>query len=261
MASDWSEGQVSVGGNRIRLLKSGSGDPLLVLHGAGGNTGWRQYAEALAERFTLYLPSHPGYDGSERPSWLETIPDMACFYLWFLQELGLDKVRLMGTSMGGWIAAEMAIMCPQSLERLVLVDAVGIKPAEGEIADIFLATPQEVTGLLFHDPAQVPEWDSLYGRTPTIEEKEIREANREMSARLCWKPYMHDPRLPGLLKRVNVPSLIVWGREDRLVPLNCGQLYQQAISGSTLRVIDNCGHAPQLEKPVEFVQIAIDFLT
>ena len=81
-----------------------------------------------------------------------------------------------------------------------------------------------------------------------------------MAVRLCWKPYMYDLRLPGLLARVNIPTRIIWGKEDRLVPLECGQLYQKAIPGSDLVVIDNCGHVPQLEKPAEFVSAAMEFL-
>lgn len=260
MTADWREEQINIGGSEIHFLKGGVGEPLLILHGAGGHRGWLKYNEALARRFTLYVPSHPGYDKSERPSWLETISDMASFYLWFLDELKLDSVRLMGFSMGGWIAAEMAVMCPHNLERLVLVDPVGIKPTDGEIADVFLISPEEVMELGFFDPGQAPEWDALYGRSLTDEEKQVQESNREMAVRLCWKPYMHDPRLPSLLQRVKVPSLIVWGRQDRIVPLNCGELYQKAIPDSKLSVIDNCGHSPQIEKPDEFVRTVMDFL-
>ena len=260
MASEPTKEQVTVGGAKIDYLKGGSGDPLLVLHGAGGNLGWLDYNRALAERYTVYAPSHPGYDESERPEWLETIPDMACFYLWFLQRMGLEKVRLMGVSMGGWIAAEMAIMCPQALERLVLVDAAGIKPTEGEIVDIFLISPEEVNELLFHDPKQSPEWEQLLGREQSPEERLVAEVNRETAVRLCWKPYMHDPRLAGLLGRVNVPSLVVWGREDAIVPVKCGEQYHEALPNSTLKVLEECGHWPHVEKRDEFIQSVTEFL-
>ena len=260
MSNGWTEELVSVGDSQVQLLKGGAGDPLLLLHGAGGNPGWLQSNEALAERFQVYAPSHPGFGKSDRPDWLETMGDMACFYSWLLEELGLERVRVMGSSMGGWLAAEMAVMCPHLFERIVLVDAVGIKPTEGEIADIFIISPEQVAEMLFFDPKQVPEYDKVYGRDLTPEEQEIQTRNREMAVRLCWKPYMFDPRLPGLLKRVKVPSLIVWGRQDALVPLNCGELYHQALPGSTLRVLENCGHIPQMEKPKEFSDIVIEFL-
>ena len=260
MASDFTEKSVQVGGNQVHMLTGGSGDPLVLFHGAGGNSGWLRYVQTLADRYTVHIPTHPGYHQSERPEWLETIADMASFYTWFLEEQGLEGARAIGFSMGGWIAAEVAASCRHAFSKLMLVDAVGIKPQQGEIADIFIISPAQVTELLFHDPKQAPEYDRIYGQTPTPEQVEIAEGNREMAVRLCWKPYMYDPRLPGLLGRVNIPTRIVWGREDRLVPLECGELYRQAIPDSDLVIIDNCGHAPQVEKPDEFVKVALDFL-
>ena len=260
MAAEFSEEFVDVGGSRVHMLKGGSGEPLLLLHGARGNAGWLRYVQALADRFTVYAPSHPGFGLSDRPEWLETIPDLASFYTWFLEQQGLEGVRAIGLSIGGWLAAEMAVMCRHAFSKLMLVDAAGVKPRQGEIADIFIISPAQVTELVFHDPKQAPEYDQLYGQEPTPEQVEMAERNREMSVRLCWKPYMHDPRLPGLLARVNIPTRIVWGRQDRLAPLECGQLYHDAIPGSELVVIDNCGHVPQVEKPDEFVGLALDFL-
>lgn len=113
---------------------------------------------------------------------------------------------------------------------------------------------------MFHDPAQVPEYDQIYKQDLTPDQINQGERNREMAVRVCWKPYMHDPRLPYLLKRVQIPTQIVWGKQDKIVPLECGEIYKDIIPGSDLTVIDNCGHAPQLEKPGEFVKIALDFL-
>jgi len=260
MVADFTEEFVDVGGSRIQMLKGGSGEPLLLLHGAGGNAGWLRYVQALAGRFTVYAPSHPGFGLSDRPEWLETIPDLASFYTWFLEQQGLEGVRAIGFSMGGWLAAEIAVNCRHAFSKLMLVDAVGVKPREGEIADIFIISPAQVTELAFHDPSQAPEYDQLYKQEPTSEQVEIAERNREMSVRMCWKPYMYDLRLPDLLARVNIPTRIVWGRQDQIVPLECGQIYQRSIPGSELIVIDGCGHSPQVEKPDEFVRVALDFL-
>ena len=261
MAVGFTEEFVDVGGSKVHLLKGGSGEPLVLLHGAGGNAGWLRYVQALAERFTIYLPSHPGYGQSERPEWLESIPDLASFYTWFFETQGLEGARAIGFAMGGWLAAEMAVMCRHAFSKLMLVDAAGIKPQQGEIADIFIISPAQITELLFHDSTQAPEYDEIYGQTPSPEQVEIAESNREMAVRLCWKPYMYDPRLSGLLSRVTIPTRIIWGREDRLVPLECAELYQKAIPGSDLVVIDNCGHVPQEEKPDEFVRATLEFLS
>ena len=260
MPADFTEEFVEVGGSKVQLLKGGSGDPLLVLHGAGGNGGWLRYLQSLAEHFTVYLPSHPGFDASERPEWMETIHDMTCFYNWFVESQGIQGCRAIGFSMGGWLASEMVAAAGPVFSKLMLVGSVGIKPQEGEIADVFIISPAQVIDLLFHDPAQAPEYDQVFGQAPTPEQMAVLERNREMSVRVCWKPYMHDLSLAPRLARVNIPTRIVWGRDDKLAPLECGHLFQQAIPGSDLVVIDNCGHLPQMEKTEEFLETALSFL-
>ena len=260
MAVDFTEETVSVGGCDLQLFKGGAGDPLLVLHGAGGNRGPLGYAQALAEHYTVYLPSHPGFGKSGRPDWIESVRDLALFYTWFQEEQGLEGARCIGFSMGGWMAAEMAATRRHAFSKMMLVGAAGIKPRQGEIADIFIITPAQVAELSFHDPAQAPEYDEIYGGTPTPEQVAQSERDREMAVRVCWKPYMHDPRLPLLLERVTIPTRVLWGRQDKLVPVECGEQYQQAIKGSDLVVLDGCGHSPQIEKPQEFVTAALEFL-
>lgn len=261
MTKEFVEETVQVGRHKIQLFKGGSGEPLLMLHGSGGNRGWLDHVQRLSDHFTVYLPSHPGFNESDRPEWIESVQDLAAFYTWFQEVLGLENVRCIGFSLGGWIAAEMAATCHHSFSKLMLVDPAGIKPQNGEITDVFIITPQQMLDLTFYDKNQAPEFEQLYGQAPTPEQREIAERNLEMSVRICWKPYLHDPRLPSLLERVKIPTRIVWGRQDRIVPLECGELYRQAIDGSELVVIDNCGHAPQIEKPDDFTRIALEFLS
>ena len=260
MATAFTEEMVDVGGAKIQMLKGGSGEPLVLLHGAGGNSGWLNYVQALSEKFTVYLPSHPGYGKSDRPEWLETMADLASFYTWFLEEQGLEGTRAIGFSMGGWLASEIAANCRHAFSKLMLVDAAGIQPKQGEIADIFIISPAQVTELLFHDPKQAPEYESIYGGEPTPEQTDIAERNREMSVRICWKPYMYDLRLPGLLSRVSIPTRIVWGANDRGDALEHAFALQGKIAGSEVHVFDQAAHWPQWDQTERFVQVIADFL-
>jgi pimeloyl-ACP methyl ester carboxylesterase len=167
---------------------------------------------------------------------------------------------VLGQSIGGWTAAEIATMSPGSIDRLVLVDPVGLKPEAGEILDVFYHSPAELRDRMVHDPKTVPDWDELFGRAPSPAEAQIATRNREMAARLTWKPYMHNPRLAQFLPRVANPTLIVWGREDRIVPVECGEQYRRLLPNATLTVLDRCGHVPPLEQPDAFARLVLDFL-
>jgi pimeloyl-ACP methyl ester carboxylesterase len=255
------EDTFTVGGIAVHAWIGGRGAPLLVLHGAGGNRGWRRWMDAVAEHYTLWAPTHPGFGRSGDAAWMESIDDLARFYLWFIDAAGLGRPHLLGQSVGGWVAAAMATMSPRALDRLILVAPAGLKPEHGEILDIFYHSPEELRTLNVHDPTTVPEWDELFGKPPTPADLDMAERNREMSARLTWKPYMHDPRLARFLPRVDNPALIVWGREDRIVPVECGELYRRALPNATLRVLERCGHLPWLEQPAVFARLVLDFLS
>ena len=255
------EEMISVGGIQAHTLIGGRGAPLLVLHGAGGPNGWRRWHAALAEHFTLYAPAHPGYGLSDSANWMESVRDLARYYLWYLDVLGLERISVIGHSLGGWLLAEMAVMNPKAFDKLVLVAPAGLKAEQGEILDIFYYPVEKLRDLGYHDPSQAPEWDELYGQPPTPEQQDLALRAREMSARLIWKPYAHNPRLPHFLPRVTNETLIVWGRQDRIVPLICGEQYQRHLPNATLRIIENCGHSPNIERPDEYVRILTEFLS
>ena len=214
------------------------------------------YHQALSEKFTVYAPSHPGYDKSERPGWISTMTDVAHFYLGLVQSLGVDRAPIVGFSMGGWLAAEFAAMSPNKVKGIVLVGAVGIKPRVGEIAEVLMVSPDQTQKLAYYDISNAPAAPDL-----SPEEQAVLWSNREMASRLCWRPYMHNPSLPEYLKLVSMPALIINGRQDGIVPVNCGEIYHEVLQGSTLQVLDQCGHSPQTEKPEEFLELTQKFLS
>jgi pimeloyl-ACP methyl ester carboxylesterase len=254
------EETLSVGGVDVHAWVGGQGEPLLVLHGAGGNRGFTRSIATLAERYTVWAPTHPGFGRSGDAEWMEGIDDLARFYLWFIDAAGLGRPHVLGHSIGGWTAAEMAVTSPGSLGRLVLVAPAGLKPEAGEILDIFYYPLPKLRELTVHDPATIPEWDALFATPATAAEEEIAVRNREMTARLTWKPYMHNPRLERFLPRVSNPTLLIWGREDRIVPVVCGEQYRKLLPRAALTVLEHCGHLPPIEQPEAFAGLVLDFL-
>jgi len=260
-SAPWTEELVEAAGIKLHIIKGGTGQPLLLLHDEMGHPGWLRYHAALAQHYTLYIPLHPGCGQSDHLDWVMNMRDLAFWYLDALDELGLGQVPVIGGSLGGWLAAAMAAMCPQQFKRLVLVGAMGVRPPVGEIFDMFLVVSREYLRASFADPANTAEAQQLYGSDPTPEQTEVWESARELASLLGWRPYMHDPSLPHVLRRLRkLPTLIVWGRQDAIVPLSAGEAYHRAIPGSQLMVLDHCGHRPEIEQADEFVRVVREFL-
>jgi pimeloyl-ACP methyl ester carboxylesterase len=253
----WTTEEIRAAGSSVRLRTAGRGAPLLLLHHDIGTPEQLPFYEALAARFTLLLPSHPGYDGSERPAWMRSVRDVAVTYQALLAARGLADVALVGLGFGGWIAAEMATMAPRGFRRLVLVAPMGLKPAEGEILDQALVSYIEYVRAGFADQAAFERLFTSDPPTPLLEQWDL---NREMTFRIAWKPYMYNPTLAPLLGGVQTPALIVWGRRDRIVPVGVAEQYRRALPGSRLTVLDGAGHFVEMEQPDTLAKLIAQFV-
>jgi pimeloyl-ACP methyl ester carboxylesterase len=260
-AVTWVSDTVSVAGVTLHLMRGGAGAPLLVLHHDIGTLERLPFYDALAQRFTVIVPSHPGYDKSQRPDWMRSIRDVAVLYQWVLGEhdltRDLGRLALIGLGFGGWIAAEMATMAPRAFRRIVLVGAMGIKPERGEIADQALLSYIDYGRRGFADQGA---FDRTFGADPPTSLLEQWDLNREMTFRIAWKPYMYNFTLPHLLGGITTPTLVVWGRDDRIVPLECGERYAKSLPRARLEVLDGAGHFLEMEKPRELAELVATFV-
>lgn len=246
-----------VRGTATEMLLAGAGAPLLFLHGAGGAGRWLPFHARLSERFTVHAPRHPGHGGSPPAEWIEHISDLAFHYLDLLDELGLDRVHLVGASFGGWIAAEMATMAWPRLTSLTLIDPVGIK-VEGWIYPfLFGMDIPELVATVFHDPAAAL---ALMPRDQSVDTMIELSRERTAIARVSWNPYLYNPLLRRRLGRIRARTLLCWGEHDRLAPLTCAKTWQAEIPGAALRVFSKSGHLPHLEEPDAVADAINDFM-
>ncbi len=256
-----SEDVLNVAGERLAIVKGGSGKPLLIFHDELGYPGWMTWNETMAHERELLIPLQPGYGKTPKLEWVRTYRDLAGFYSQVVRELQLDPVDVIGYSAGGFIAAEMVAADPKIFSKMILVAPMGIKPAEGEIMDIFPITMRTHLRATVADPAGTPEFLKLYGGEMTPEQFEAFEDARAESARIGWEPYMHNPALPYLLRGTRTPTLLVWGTRDRVVPRGCIDEYKKAIPGARVATIEGVGHRPEIENSSEFVKIVSRFLS
>jgi pimeloyl-ACP methyl ester carboxylesterase len=252
-------GSITVNGIRIEMIERGRGRPLLFLHPGIGIEPDAPVLAALAARARVLAPTHPGFGRSEAPRWFNSVDDLAYFYLDLIDQLALGDTAVVGVSFGGWLAAEIAIKTTARMSHLVLANAVGIKVGgreQRDIADIFALTESEFLELAYCDPAagrrdykSMPDADVL-----------AASRNREATARYGWSPYLHDPKLRNRLHRIRIPTLILWGMNDRVLSEAYGRAYCGAIPGARFAPIARAGHFPHLEQPREFADRVFAFI-
>ena len=224
---------------RITLTRGGKGPTLLYLHGPDGASSVRPAMELLARKHEVLVPEHPGFGGSDEPEWLDNIHDLAYFYLDFCEQLDLRNVHLVGSSLGGWLALEMAVRDRARLTRLTLAAPLGIHVPGVKRGDPFLWSPEE--------------------KARHLGDASIDVKNQYTFARLAWEPRLFDPHLAKWLHRVKVPTQIIWGERDPLLPSAYAAEFQKLIAGSRVDIVKDCGHLPALEKPEQFARLVEEF--
>jgi pimeloyl-ACP methyl ester carboxylesterase len=251
---NYREEQVDVRGYEVPVQIGGNGPALIFLHGAGGAGRWLEFQERLAEFFTVYAPVHPGFAGTLLPSWIRATDDLALHYVDFMRALKIEKPIVAGLSIGGWIATELAVFRSDLISGLVLIDAIGVRP-EKPIPDLFIMEPMEVIPYLFADPAKamalMPQVAGVDGIVRMWEEQAA-------VARLAWaRPY--NRQLRRRLHHISVPTLVVWGSQDRLIPPEHGRMLASEIEGARFELIEGSGHVVTVEQPVALAEAITRF--
>jgi pimeloyl-ACP methyl ester carboxylesterase len=251
--------RIEVGRVTLESMTAGQGPPLLFLHGGDYFAQHQGFFELLARRWHVVVPRHPGFGRSERPDAFRTVHDLAYLYLDLLDRLDLGRVTLVGASFGGWIALEMCIRSVEKVDRLALIDSVGVKfggREDRDITDIYALPNEELLRRTFFDPGRAaPDYSRLDG-----DEAMLIARDREATALYGWRPYMHNPALRQWLHRVCVPSLVLWGEADGIVAPDYGQKLCRSLPNARFELIREAGHYPQIERPNE-VADAIDRFT
>jgi pimeloyl-ACP methyl ester carboxylesterase len=249
---------IVVDGVNLETIDRGKGRPILFLHPGIGIDPAAPVLDALQNGGRVIAPSHPGFGNSQLPKGMSTVDDLSYFYLDLMDRLDLHDVLVVGVGLGGWLAAEIAVKTTARISHLVMANAVGVKVGDREsrdIVDIWSLLPDELNALAWFDPEagkrdykNLPEAESL-----------IAARNREATARFCWSPYMHNPKLKYRLHRIDVPTLFLWGAADRILSEPYGRAYCAMIPGARFETIERAGHYPHLEQPDEFARRTLAF--
>lgn len=249
---------LDINGARIEVIRQGTGRPILFLHPHIGVHGSAALIARLAQRAEVIAPSHPGFGRSDLPKGMSSVDDMSYLYLDLLEQLDLRDVLVVGSSLGGWLAAEIATKTTQRLSRLVMIGAVGVKLGprdKSDIVDIFATPRSRWEELSFHDAKFAQrDYEAL-----SEDELMVIARNREATALFAWNPYMYNPKLKHRLHRIGVPVLFLWGASDRFASPEYGRGYCAAIAGATFETIPEAGHFPHIEQPEAVARRVIEF--
>jgi pimeloyl-ACP methyl ester carboxylesterase len=229
----------------VTITEVGSGRTALVLHGGGGPATVQSIATHLSTIMRVVTPTHPGWDGTERPAWLDSVDDLALAYLHLLEREGLRDVLVVGSSIGGWIASQMAIWDDGGrISGLVIIDTAGVEIEGQPIRDFFALNARGVAEYSFHDA------DRFYIDPATVpaERAALQRANIA-TLRVVAGSYMYDPKLLRRLGWIQQPTLVLWGDSDRIVTPAYGRAFANALPNARFTVVTDAGHLPHIEQP------------
>ncbi len=246
--------EIDVRGFKLKVKEDGSGPPLLFLHGAGGSA-WNPLLKVLAETHRVIAPEHPGFGRSQIPEWMMSVGDLAFFYLDALERMELSDIHLVGHSMGGWTAAEIAIRDTSRLKSVTMLAPAGCRSDEVPFGDIFLWDAETATRAQFYDQKLAEERVKLLPQA----DLDIVLQNKAAVARLAWSPRLHNPQLKYWLHRIDVPSLLIWGKQDKIVPFDCHKHFVETIPGIKLVALDKTSHALHTERTKECSEAMASF--
>ncbi len=250
---------ISVAGVELEMFERGQGTPIFYLHGGAGIELDVPFLDLLAKERRVVAPSHPGFGKSSLPDWLDSVDDIAHIYLELMDRVRLTRTDLVGFSIGGWIAAELATKVPERINRLVLIGPVGVKTGSADkldVPDVFAMPREELDRLRFHDPANNPaDLTSMPDG-----ELHIVARNSETLALLTWEPYMHNPKLKHRLHRVDVPTLLLRGASDGIVAADYLERYAALFPQARIETVAAAGHLPHVEQRATTAAKVLQFL-
>ena len=264
---------VDVRGRKVELLESGAGEPALYLHDMWdlhtAQGGMFPFHEQLASKFKLLAPAHPGCGESDSVKSIADMDDLAFHYLDVLDALGLQSAAIVGVGLGGWIASEIAVRNPERVSRLALVGAAGLQMPGAQIADIFMYSQhrdggimRDLRNLLFGDADSALANSIIPDGRTNIPDEVRRYKSLTLAGRVGWEPpYLHDRKLLDRLHRITAPALLIWGEQDRFVPLANGRAYEANLPKASLKVLPGVGHSAILEAPEQCMALIAPFLT
>jgi pimeloyl-ACP methyl ester carboxylesterase len=256
--------RLDVSGTSIEILTKGSGQTLLFLHPAHGLDPADRFIDLLSQHYRVVAPMHPGFGDCARPDGVTTVDDLVHFDLDLIEKFDLRDSILVGASFGGWVAAELATKGTGRFSRLVLLDTLGAKFADREtreILDICTTPIDDLPATLFADP-EIGRRALGDLEFPSMSEAAITRfaRNRESLVLFGWSPTLYNPKLKQRLHRIDIPTLLLWGDADQVVPPSYGQRFAQEIAGATFESVPGAGHYGFMEKPDEYADRVLDFL-